>query len=109
MFNGTPAPGDINGTPSFNLTEFLEKHSPEVTDPLIASAVDYMKTELGAKSVVVTGYCFGGRFAFRQLAEGRGVTAGFAAHPSFLENDEIASVTGPVSVAAAGKLLLKQP
>ena len=105
MFNGTPAPGDINGTPSYNLTEFLEKHSVEVTDPLIASAVDYLKNDLGAKNVVVTGYCFGGRYSFRLLGEGMGVVAAFAAHPSFVEDDEITGITGPISIAAAGKFI----
>lgn len=102
MFNGTPAPGDINGTPDFNVTKFLADHSPEATDPIIASAIDFMRTELGVKKVVATGYCFGGRYTFRVLAEGKGVDVGFAAHPSLLEDAEISAITGPASIAAAG-------
>ncbi|KAI6083065.1 alpha/beta-hydrolase [Hypoxylon rubiginosum] len=101
MFNGTPAPGDINGQPDFNVTDFLAKHSPEETDPILATAVDFMRTELGVKKVVVTGYCFGGRYAFRMLAEGKGADVGFAAHPSLLEDAEISAITGPASIAAA--------
>lgn len=101
MFNGTPAPGDINGQPDFNVTDFLAKHSPEETDPILATAVDFMRTELGVKKVVVTGYCFGGRYAFRMLAEGKGADVGFAAHPSLLEDGEISAITGPASIAAA--------
>ncbi|KAI1759204.1 alpha/beta-hydrolase [Hypoxylon sp. FL1150] len=101
MFNGTPAPGDINGQPDFNVTEFLAIHSPEETDPILATAVDFMRTELGVTKVVVTGYCFGGRYVFRMLAEGKGVDVGFAAHPSLLEDVEISAITGPASIAAA--------
>ncbi|KAI4859812.1 alpha/beta-hydrolase [Hypoxylon rubiginosum] len=101
MFNGTPAPGDINGQPDFNVTEFLAEHSPEATDPILATAVDFMRTELGVKKVVVTGYCFGGRYAFRMLAEGKGADVGFAAHPSLLEDAEISAIAGPASIAAA--------
>ncbi|KAI1634276.1 dienelactone hydrolase [Biscogniauxia mediterranea] len=101
MFNGTPAPGDINGVPTFNLTEFLNDHRPEITDPIIATAVDYLYNTAGVTKVVTTGYCFGGRYAFRMLAEGKGVEVGFAAHPSLLEDAEINAITGPFSVAAA--------
>ncbi|KAI1339859.1 dienelactone hydrolase [Xylariaceae sp. FL0016] len=101
MFNGTPAPGDINGTPSFNVTKFLEDHSPEVTDPIIATAVDYLRNTANVTKVVATGYCFGGRYTFRTLAAGKGVDVGFAAHPSLLQDGEIAAISGPASVAAA--------
>lgn len=84
------------------MTEFLAEHSPEATDPILATAVDFMRTELGVKKVVVTGYCFGGRYAFRMLAEGKGADVGFAAHPSLLEDAEISAIAGPASIAAAG-------
>ncbi|KAH9905676.1 Alpha/Beta hydrolase protein [Xylariomycetidae sp. FL2044] len=101
LFNGTPAPGDINGSPDFNTTEFLAQHGPEVTDPIIATAIDYLRNVAGATKVVATGYCFGGRYTFRTLAEGAGADAGFAAHPSLLEDGEISAITGPASIAAA--------
>ncbi|KAI0000272.1 dienelactone hydrolase [Xylariaceae sp. FL0662B] len=101
LFNGTPAPGDINGEPDFDLTAFLDDHSPEATDPIIATAVSYLRETVGVQKVLATGYCFGGRYAFRVLAEGKGVDAGFAAHPSMLEDAEISAITGPASVAAA--------
>lgn len=103
MFNGTPAPDDINGTPSFNLTEFLYNHRPAIIDPMLTSTIGYMRDAMGVKKVVATGYCFGGRYTFRELAEGKGADAGFAAHPTLLEDGEIEAITGPVSVAAAGE------
>jgi dienelactone hydrolase len=102
MFAGNPAPGDIN-VPGFNTTEFLAQHGPEVTDPIIATTISYLRTKLGVKRIAAPGYCFGGRYAFRFLAgdgEGR-VDVGFAAHPSLLEGAEISAIQGPVSVAAA--------
>ncbi|KEY73707.1 hypothetical protein S7711_06281 [Stachybotrys chartarum IBT 7711] len=101
MFNGTPAPADINASPDFNVTEFLYEHRPEIVDPVIASAIRYMRTQLRVKRIGVTGYCFGGRLTFRTLTEGSGVEAGFAAHPSFAEDDEIVNISGPLALAAA--------
>ncbi|KAI1385910.1 alpha/beta-hydrolase [Hypoxylon trugodes] len=102
MFNGTPAAADINvPTPGFNAQGFIEDHAPNVTDPILATAIDFMRTELKVKKIVATGYCFGGRYAFRLLAEGKGASVGFAAHPSFLEDGEISAITGPASIAAA--------
>ncbi|KAI1807494.1 alpha/beta-hydrolase [Daldinia bambusicola] len=101
LFNGTPAAGDINGQPDFDATKFLDDHGPEVTDPIIETAIDFMRTTLGVKKVVATGYCFGGRYTFRFLAEGKGVDVGFAAHPSMLEDAEISALKGPASIAAA--------
>jgi dienelactone hydrolase len=100
LFNGTPAPGDLND-PAFNLTGFLYRHRPEVIDPMLDSAVSFIREKLGINKIVSTGYCFGGRHAFRLLSGGRGVSASFAAHPSLLEDSEIEAITGPATVAAA--------
>ncbi|KAF2837913.1 dienelactone hydrolase [Patellaria atrata CBS 101060] len=100
LFNGQPAPEDLN-TPGFNTTEFLAQHGPEATDPLVAKAITYMRDTLNVERIAVTGYCFGGKYVFRFIAAGKGADAGFAAHPSLLENSEITSIDGPVSVAAA--------
>ncbi|KAK1975007.1 dienelactone hydrolase [Colletotrichum cereale] len=100
LFNGSPAPNDIN-IPGFNTTQFLAQHGPNVTDPIIANSIKYLREELGVQKIAVTGYCFGGRYSFRVLADGKGADVGFAAHPSLLTDDEIKAITGPASVAAA--------
>ncbi|KAK2027149.1 dienelactone hydrolase [Colletotrichum zoysiae] len=100
LFNGNPAPNDIN-IPGFNTTQFLAQHGPNVTDPIIANSIKYLREKLGVEKVAVTGYCFGGRYSFRVLADGKGADVGFAAHPSLLTDDEIKAITGPASVAAA--------
>ncbi|KAK4038068.1 dienelactone hydrolase family-domain-containing protein [Parachaetomium inaequale] len=99
MFDGKPAPMDFD-TPGFNATEFTLAHGPNATDPILAKAVAYLQTT-GVDKIATTGYCYGGRYAFRMLAAGKGVDAGFAAHPSLLEDVEIAAITKPMSVAAA--------
>ncbi|KAI3545186.1 dienelactone hydrolase [Colletotrichum filicis] len=103
LFNGSPAPNDIN-IPGFNTTAFLAQHGPNVTDPIIANSIKYLREELGVSKVAVTGYCFGGRYSFRVLAEGKGADVGFAAHPSLLTDEEITAITSPASVAAASTL-----
>lgn len=63
-----------------------------------------MQQTLGLDQIFATGYCWGGRYVFRFLAPSKGaesVDAGFAAHPSLLQTDEIEAIGGPVSVAAA--------
>ncbi|ORY60990.1 dienelactone hydrolase [Pseudomassariella vexata] len=100
MFNGTPAPGDIN-VPGFNTTAFVNAHGPNVTDPIVATAIKYLRETVGVKKIAVTGYCFGGRYAFRFVAPGKGADVAFAAHPSLLTDDEILAIAGPASVAAA--------
>lgn len=106
LFNGSPAPGDIN-VPGFNTTEFLGKHTPAVTDPIIASTIAYMRSQLGIAHIASAGYCFGGRYSVRTVDaakdEGAGgpVDVAFAAHPSLLEPAEIAAIDAPLSLAAA--------
>ncbi|GKT40510.1 hydrolase tropI [Colletotrichum spaethianum] len=100
LFNGSPAPNDIN-LPGFNTTQFLAQHGPNVTDPIVANSIKYLREKLGVDKIAVTGYCFGGRYSFRVLADGKGADIGFAAHPSLLTDDEINAITGPASVAAA--------
>lgn len=52
LFNGHPSPDDLN-EPGFDLTKFLEGHGPEITDPLIAKGIRYLKEEKGVEKVVV--------------------------------------------------------
>ncbi|PSN69830.1 hypothetical protein BS50DRAFT_674345 [Corynespora cassiicola Philippines] len=97
IFRGDPAPHDI----TFDAEAFLSRHTTNVTDPVIERTVKYIREKLKFKKIAVTGYCFGGRYAFRFLAEGRGADIGYAAHPSFLQDEEVLAITGPASIAAA--------
>ncbi|CAG9992209.1 unnamed protein product [Clonostachys byssicola] len=97
IFRGDPAPHDIY----FDADEFLAKHTTNVTDPVIETTISYMRNTLRFDRIAVTGYCFGGRYAFRFLRKGRGADIGFAAHPSFLQDSEVLAINGPASIAAA--------
>ena len=84
------------------MTEFLAKYPPSVTDPVVAKAIKYIRQELKVKKVAASGYCYGGRYVFRELDKKGGVDVGFTAHPSLLQTDEIQAVAKPVSIAGAG-------
>ncbi|KAF2202019.1 dienelactone hydrolase family protein [Delitschia confertaspora ATCC 74209] len=85
---------------SLNLGPWLAKHPAPDIDSVIASTITYMKTNLGVKKIAGVGYCFGGKYVPRFMARGKGIEAGFIAHPSFLEADEIRGIAGPISIAA---------
>ena len=101
LFNGTPAPSDIN-SPSLDINAFLAAHGPSVSDPIVATAIKYLRS-VGVKRIGSTGYCFGGRYAFRAAAPGVGANVAFAAHPSLLDDGEITAAAGPAGIAAAGE------
>ncbi|RSL53761.1 hypothetical protein CEP51_014835 [Fusarium floridanum] len=97
IFNGDPA--DPNG--EFNATEYLSRHNPQNTDPIIEKTIKFIHNKLKIDTIAVTGYCYGGRYAFRFLAEGKGADVGFAAHPTLLQTDEVLAIQGPASLATA--------
>jgi dienelactone hydrolase len=84
LSDNDPAPAYL-ATPGFNATAWTLLHSPSAVDPILAKAVAYLNSR-GIEKIATAGYCYGGRYAFRLLAAGKGVDAGFAAHPSLLEN-----------------------
>jgi len=100
LFNNDLATTDIN-VPGFNTGAFLANHGPNVTDPIIASTISHLRSVYGIKKIGLTGYCFGGRYAFRFISEGKGGDAAFTAHPSLLEDAEITAIKGPAAIAAA--------
>jgi dienelactone hydrolase len=104
LFNGTPSTLDLNEMSPTQLSRFLAANAVEDTDALVAKGIDYIRNVKNISRIGTTGYCFGGRFAFRTLAAGTGVSVGFAAHPSNLQDVEIQAITGAVGVAAAGTL-----
>lgn len=48
------------------------------------------------------GYCFGAKYVIRHLLPDSGkIDVGYCAHPSFVEDDELSAIKGPLSIAAA--------
>jgi len=99
MFRGD-APS-ASGFGSLNFTTFGRKHPVSDVDGIVASTVDYMRAQLGVKRIGAVGYCFGGKYVARFLAQGKGVDAGFVAHPSNMEGKEVQAIVKPFSIGAA--------
>jgi len=85
----------------FDYVSWFLRHPVSVADDIVDKTIKYMKSEMGIKKIGVVGYCFGGRYAVRVMKEGKGVDAGFIAHPTMLESGELEAAAGPLSIAAA--------
>lgn len=97
--------GDIF-SPSFDPVEFIFKgsngrkpHTPEAIDPIITAGLKTLKEQFGATRIGGVGYCLGAKYVARHYKTG--IDVGFFAHPSFVDSDELAAITGPLSIAAA--------
>lgn len=110
LFHGDPVA--LNRPEGFVLAHWLqgsagggsgEGHMVNRVEPVVKAAIKYLREEKGVKKVGAVGYCFGGKYVVRGLAEGSGVDVGFAAHPSFVDEEELQKIKGPLSIAAAGK------
>ncbi|KAF9774373.1 hypothetical protein IL306_007638 [Fusarium sp. DS 682] len=73
-------------------------HTPAQIDPIVVEAIKTLK-EQGATKIGAVGYCFGAKYVVRNYKEG--IDVGYVAHPSFVEEDELKAITGPLSIAAA--------
>ncbi|XPS74170.1 hypothetical protein M3J09_006290 [Ascochyta lentis] len=100
VFNGNTVP--LNPGPDFDFPTWKATKMPRegTVDPIYAAVIKYLRGELGVKRLGGAGYCFGGKYVCRWLKEG-GLDAGFTAHPSFVEVDELKGIKGPLSIAAA--------
>ncbi|EWZ01372.1 hypothetical protein FOYG_01016 [Fusarium oxysporum NRRL 32931] len=73
-------------------------HTPAQIDPIIAESIKTLK-EQGATKIGAVGYCFGAKYVIRNY--NAGIDVGYVAHPSFVEEEELKAITGPLSIAAA--------
>jgi dienelactone hydrolase len=74
-------------------------HTPTEIDPIIGEAVSYMKTDLGVERIGAVGFSFGSKYVVRHL--GRGIQVAYVGYPSFVDDEELTAVGGPLSIAAA--------
>lgn len=84
-----------------SLEEWLPSHLTEVTSPIIDGFFSQLNASGKFDFIGAVGYCFGGKYAIRQLASGKYATAAAVAHPSFVTIDEVAAVTKPLIISAA--------
>ncbi|KAF4973612.1 hypothetical protein FSARC_152 [Fusarium sarcochroum] len=103
IFNGDPVPEKMPD--GFDIMKWLSEgtggnnpHTPEAIDPIIVSGISYLKS-IGVTQIAAVGYCLGAKYVIRHYKSG--IKCGFAAHPSFVESEELAAITGPLSIAAA--------
>ncbi|KAF3803777.1 Hydrolase tropI [Colletotrichum gloeosporioides] len=102
-FNRDPCP--LNMPADFDIMKWLQEgsdgqnpHTTETIDPIVQAAIKYLKG-MGIEQIGAAGYCFGAKYAVRHYQSG--IQCGFIAHPSFVDSDELAAITGPLSIAAA--------
>lgn len=121
LFNGDPVP--LNKPAGFDIMSWISKgsdgqnpHTKEFVDPIIVSGIKTLQS-LGIKKIGAAGYCFGAKVSFglsyytlrsRELSfqyvvrhYKDGIDVGYLAHPSFVEEEELAAITGPLAISAA--------
>jgi len=105
LFNGDPM--SLNRPEGFDIFAWLNKgstgdnpHTAKEVDQIVAASIKHLQ-DAGFTKIGSVGYCFGAKYVCRFMAEGKGINVGYVAHPSFVEEEELAAITGPLSIAAA--------
>ncbi|KAJ5928785.1 hypothetical protein N7466_007741 [Penicillium verhagenii] len=98
MFGGDAVP--VDRPMGFKIMNWVTKHSPAETDPIISAVIKEMRDTMGCERIGGVGYGFGGKYVCRYLRPGL-LDVGFIAHPSMLEGDELSGIDAPLSIAAA--------
>ncbi|KAF7563545.1 hypothetical protein G7046_g594 [Stylonectria norvegica] len=103
LFNGDKVP--LPRPDDFDIFGWLQHgsngknpHTPDIIDPFIPIGIKALR-DLGAKKIGAVGYCFGAKYLVRQHK--LGIDVGYVAHPSFVTEEELGSLTIPFSIAAA--------
>jgi dienelactone hydrolase len=91
---------------NFNIMDWLVKgsdgnnpHTKEAVDPIVEDGIKALKEEYGIKKIGAVGYCFGAKYVVRHYKNG--IAVGYVAHPSFVDEDELAAISGPLAISAA--------
>ncbi|KAK9454829.1 dienelactone hydrolase [Dipodascopsis uninucleata] len=91
----SPRPAD------FDFAGWRERHGIDEISKILTSTIDVIKKKFPEmKQLFGTGYCFGAKYVVRLMGE-EILAAGFIAHPSFVSEDEVKAMKGPLSIAAA--------
>ncbi|KAK3381151.1 dienelactone hydrolase [Podospora didyma] len=104
LFNGDAL--TLNRPANFDFPAWLSKgstgdnpHTKETVDPIVVDSLKALKTEYNLKKIGAVGYCFGAKYVVRHYKDG--IDVGYIAHPSFVEEEELGAITGPLSISAA--------
>jgi dienelactone hydrolase len=100
IFQGDPIP--LNRPADFDFNTWRQGHGVDKVDPIIEEVIKELKGKYGAKKIGGVGYCFGAKGVVRFLKAGK-FDAGYVAHPSFVDAEEIKAIEKPLSIVAASK------
>jgi dienelactone hydrolase len=100
IFEGDPIP--LNRPAKFDINTWRQGHGVDKVDPIIEEVLKELRDKHGAKRIGGVGYCFGAKGVVRYLKQGK-LDAGYVAHPSFVDAEEIKAIERPLSIAAASK------
>lgn len=103
IWEGDNVPLDWSPVSTFPLGSWMPKHGPNKVVPISQGVVRAMRENHGVKKLGSVGYCLGAKYVCRFMAEGKGIDAGFFAHPTAVTAEEIKAVAGPLSIAVAGE------
>jgi len=107
LFNGDPI--SLNKPGDFDFMSWLTKgtggnnpHTTKEVDPIVAASIKHLQ-DAGYTKIGAVGYCFGAKYVCRFMGgvAGKGIDVGYVAHPSFVEEEELEAISGPLSIAAA--------
>ncbi|KAF4122064.1 Dienelactone hydrolase [Geosmithia morbida] len=103
LFNGDQA--SLNPPAGFDIFKWLAEgtggknpHTKEIVDGIVAEAIKTLKGQ-GFTKIGAVGYCFGAKYVVRQAK--LGIDVAYVAHPSFVDEEELASLKIPFAIAAA--------
>lgn len=101
LFRGDPVPADALSDPTSNysLPDWQKRHPLADIESVIDTSLDSIRTTYNVSKIGSVGYCFGGKYVARYLAAGKGIDAGFTAHPSNTQSAEWDAIASPISVA----------
>jgi len=98
IFHGDSIP--LNRPEGFDLQKWRGGHGTETVDPVVTAVIKELREKYGVKKIGGVGYCFGAKSVVRFLKPGQ-IDAGYVAHPSFVDAEEVKAIEGPLSIAAA--------
>jgi len=97
----------LNRPDDFDLQKWLTQggpmkgHGMSTVDPIVKACIEELRGgQTACEKVAGVGYCFGAKPVVRFLKPGM-LDAGYVAHPSFVAVEELRSIDGPLSIAAA--------
>lgn len=89
---------DMNPPPGVNVMEvigkWMPKHMPKSVDPIIEKVIAQTRATHNPKFSASVGYCFGGKYSVRLLAQEGVLQSAALFHPSMLEDAEVDAIVG---------------